>query len=108
LTLADSVDQVARFEAAGWAATRVDGHDPEAIDAAITATRAANRPSLIACRTTIGFGAPTKGGTEKAHGSPLGAAEIAAARERLGWSAPAFEIPADVRDLWRAAAERSR
>jgi transketolase len=108
LTLADSVDQVARFEAAGWAATRVDGHDPEAIDAAIAATQAADRPSLIACRTTIGFGAPTKGGTEKAHGSPLGAAEIAAARERLGWSAPAFEIPADVRDLWRAAAERSR
>jgi transketolase len=108
LTLADSVDQVARFEAAGWAATRVDGHDPEAIDAAITAARAADRPSLIACRTTIGFGAPTKGGTEKAHGSPLGAAEIAAAREQLGWSAPAFEIPADVRDLWRAAAERSR
>ena len=94
LTLADSVDQVKRFEAAGWAATRIDGHDPEAIASAIAAAQKSERPSLIACRTTIGFGAPTKGGTEKSHGAPLGAEEIAAARERLGWSAPAFEIPA--------------
>ena len=94
LTLADSVDQVKRFEAAGWAATRIDGHDPEAIARAIAAAQKSERPSLIACRTTIGFGAPTKGGTEKSHGAPLGAEEVAAARERLGWSAPAFEIPA--------------
>src|SRR5262249_56736674 len=67
-----------------------------------------DRPSLIACRTTIGFGAPTRGGTEKSHGSPLGPEEIAAARQRLGWTAPAFEIPADIRAQWRAAGERNR
>src|SRR5215813_3352048 len=103
LSLADSVDQVKRFEAAGWAATRVDGHDPEAIARALEKARASNKPSLIACKTTIGFGAPTKAGSEKSHGSPLGADEIKGARERLGWTEPAFEIPADVRDLWRSA-----
>jgi transketolase len=108
LPLADLVDQVKRFEAAGWAATRIDGHDPDAIANAITAAKKSDRPSLIACRTTIGFGAPTKGGTEKAHGSPLGAEEIAAARERLGWSSPPFEIPSDIRGPWRAAGERGR
>ena len=108
LSLADSVDQVKRFEAAGWAATRIDGHDPEAIARAIAAAQKSERPSLIACRTTIGFGAPTKGGTEKSHGSPLGAEEIAAARERLGWSAPAFEIPPAIREEWRAAGERGK
>jgi transketolase len=108
LTLADSVDQVARFKAAGWAASAIDGHDPDAIAAALTQAQASDRPTMIACRTTIGFGAPTKGGTEKAHGSPLGAAEIAAAREKLGWTAPAFEIPADIRDLWRQAGLRSQ
>ena len=86
LSLSDSVDQIKRFEAAGWAATRIDGHDPEAIAAAIEAARKSDRPSLIACRTTIGFGAPTKAGSEKAHGSPLGADEIKGAREKLGWS----------------------
>ena len=71
LGLADSVDQVKRFEAAGWAASRIDGHDPDAIAAAIAAAKTRERPSLIACRTTIGFGAPTKAGSEKAHGAPL-------------------------------------
>jgi transketolase len=108
VALADSVDQVRRFQAAGWAATRVDGHDPEAIAAALEAAKASERPSLIACRTTIGFGAPTKAGTEKTHGAPLGAEEIAAARQKLGWSAPAFEIPSAVRDRWRAAGARGR
>jgi transketolase len=106
--LADSVDQVKRFESAGWAASRIDGHDPAAIARAIEAARQSDRPSLIACRTTIGFGAPNKGGTEKSHGSPLGADEIAAARQRLGWSSPAFEIPADILSQWRAAGERNR
>jgi transketolase len=107
--LSDRVDQVKRFESAGWAATRrIDGHDPAAIARAIEAARHSERPSLIACRTTIGFGAPTKGGTEKSHGSPLGAEEIAAARQRLGWSAPPFEIPADILAHWRAAGERNR
>ncbi len=108
LSLADSVDQVKRFEASGWAATRIDGHDPEAIAAAITWAKANDRPSLIACRTTIGFGAPTKAGTKDAHGSPLGADEIKGARARLGWTSPPFEVPADIRDAWRAAGERSK
>ena len=104
LSLADSVDQVKRFEAAGWAAVRVDGHDPEAIAEAIAKAQGSDRPTLIACRTTIGFGAPSKAGTEKCHGSPLGAEEIKGARERLGWSEPPFVVPADVRELWRGAA----
>ena len=108
LALSDSVDQVKRFEAAGWAATRVDGHDPAAIAAAIEAAKKSERPSLIACRTTIGFGAPTKAGSEKSHGSPLGADEIAGARRALDWTAPAFEIPPPIREAWRAAGERGR
>jgi transketolase len=108
LALADSVDQVARFKAARWAAGRVDGHDPEAIAAAIAAALDADRPTMIACRTTIGFGSPTKAGTEKSHGSALGADEIAGARRNLGWSYAPFEIPADVREHWRDAAHRSR
>ena len=103
LSLADSVDQVKRFEAARWEATRVDGHDPAAIAKAIAAAQGSDRPSLIACRTVIGFGAPAKAGTEKCHGSPLGAEEIKGARAKLGWSEPAFAIPADVRVLWRNA-----
>ncbi len=108
LALADSVDQVKRFEAAGWMATRIDGHDPNAIAAAIETAKTFERPTLIACRTTIGFGAPTKAGTEKCHGSPLGAEEIAGARNTLGWSEPAFQIPADVVAQWRAAGQRSK
>src|SRR5579883_3233822 len=106
--LADSVDQVRRFESACWAANRIDGHDPAAIAAAIEAARRSQRPTLVACRTTIGFGAPTKGGTEKCHGAPLGADEIAAARQRLGWTAPPFEIPASILEQWRAAGTRGR
>jgi transketolase len=108
LSLSDAVDQVKRFESAGWTATRIDGHDPDAIAKAITAAQKSDKPSMIACRTTIGFGAPNKGGTEKAHGSPLGAEEIAAAREKLGWTSPPFEIPPGIREQWRAAAERGK
>jgi transketolase len=108
LSLSDSVDQVKRFEAAGWAATRIDGHDPAAIAAAIEAAKKSDRPSLIACRTIIGYGAPTKAGTEKSHGSALGAGEINGAREKLGWTASPFEIPAAIRAQWRAAGERGR
>jgi transketolase len=102
-SLSDSVDQVARFKSAGWAASRIDGHDPAAIAAALDAAQTSDRPSMIASRTTIGFGAPKKGGTEKSHGSPLGADEIAAARLKLGWIAPPFEIPSDILEKWRAA-----
>jgi len=108
LALADSVDQVKRFEAAGWVATRIDGHDPTAIAAAIATAKTFDRPTLIACRTTIGFGAPTKAGSEKLHGSPLGADEIAGARKALGWNEAPFEIPADVLSLWRTAGQRSK
>jgi transketolase len=108
LSLADSVDQVKRFEACGWNATRIDGQDPEAIAAAIAWAKSTDRPALIACRTTIGFGAPTKAGTKDSHGSPLGADEIKGARERLGWTSPPFEVPADIRDAWRAAGQRGR
>jgi transketolase len=103
LSLADSVDQVKRFEAVGWAARRVDGHDPEAIAEAIAQAQTSDRPSLIACRTTIAFGAPTKAGKASSHGSPLGADEIKGAREKLGWTEAPFVIPADVRELWRSA-----
>ena len=102
LTLSDSVDQVARFESAGWSAVRVDGHDPETIADAIEAAHRTNVPSFIACRTIIGFGAPTKAGTEKCHGSPLGAEEIKGAREALNWLEDAFSIPADVLAMWRS------
>jgi transketolase len=108
LALSDSVDQVKRFEAAGWAATRIDGHDPEAIASAIEKARASDCPSLIACRTTIGYGAPAKAGTEKCHGSPLGADEIAGARQKLGWSYAPFELPDDVVAHWRAAGARGQ
>ena len=108
LKLADSVDQVRRFEAAGWSAERIDGHDPVAIAAALKAAKNSDRPSLIACKTIIGFGAPTKAGTEKVHGSALGADEVAAAREKLGWTAPAFEIPAAILERWREAGARGR
>src|SRR6266487_4480830 len=108
LSLADSVDQVQRFAAAGWAASRVDGHDPEAIAKALEEAQSGDRPALIACRTTIGFGAPSKAGTEKSHGSPLGSDEIKGARERLGWAEPAFAIPAEAREPWRSAGRAGR
>jgi len=108
LSLTDSVDQVKRFEAAGWAASRVDGHDPEAIAAALEKATTSDKPVLIACKTTIGYGAPNKAGKPSSHGSPLGADEIKAARERLGWSHAPFEIPADILAAWRAAGARSK
>jgi transketolase len=108
LTLSDSVDQVKRFESAGWNATRVDGHDPEAIAAAIEKTKSSDKPTMIACKTTIGYGAPTKAGKSSAHGSPLGGDEIKGAREKLGWSDAPFQIPADVLTQWRAAGQRSK
>src|SRR3954454_4168009 len=108
LSLADSVDQVKRFEAAGWGASRIGGHDPDAIAAADEHAQNSDRPTLIACKTQIGFGAPTKAGSEKSHGSPLGADEIKGAREKLGWAAPAFEVPAETLASWRKAGERSR
>ena len=107
LSLSESGDQLARFAAAGWNAVRVDGHNPEEIAKAIEAAQASDRPTLIACRTTIGFGAPTKAGKSSAHGSPLGAEEIAGARKALGWTAAPFDIPPEIRDAWRIAGLKS-
>jgi transketolase len=108
LSLSDSVDQVKRFESAGWNASRIDGHDPQAIAAAIEKAKSSDRPTMIACKTTIGYGAPTKAGKSSAHGSPLGADEIKGAREKLGWSDAPFQIPAEVLTQWRAAGQRSK
>ena len=102
ITLSDNVDQVARFKAHGWNAVHVDGHDQAAIAAAIKQAQSSDRPSMIACKTTIGFGAPTKAGTSKAHGEALGAAELAGAKKALGWNYGPFEIPDDVLAAWRS------
>ncbi|MCO5064682.1 MAG: transketolase [Rhizobiaceae bacterium] len=103
VSLADSTNQLERFAASGWNTLACDGHDPEAIAQALEAARKSDRPTLIAAKTTIGFGAPNKAGTNKVHGSPLGKDEIAATRKALGWEYPAFEIPSDVLDAWRLA-----
>ena len=101
LSLTDSVDQVARFKAHGWNAVRVDGHDQKAIAAAIQDAQNSDRPSFIACKTVIGFGAPTRAGTSKAHGEPLGAEELAGAKKALGWNYGPFEVPDDILQAWR-------
>ncbi|MBM6594988.1 transketolase [Microvirga sp. BT291] len=107
LSLSDSVDQVKRFEAAGWAAVRVDGHDPKAIAEALAAAKASDRPTLIAAKTTIGYGAPKKAGTSKAHGEPLGAEEMAGAKAAYRWTHAPFEIPAPIKDAWSQAGRKS-
>jgi transketolase len=103
LTVSD--DQLARFAASGWDVGSADGHDPDAIDRAIAAAKKTGRPSLIACRTVIGFGAPNKQGTSATHGAPLGDDEIAAARKQLGWPHPPFEVPETILGAWRMAAQ---
>ena len=101
LSLTDSVDQVARFKSHGWNAVRVDGHDQKAIAAAIKEAQTSDRPSFIACKTIIGFGAPNRAGTSKAHGEPLGAEELAGAKKALGWDYGPFEVPDDILQAWR-------
>lgn len=103
ISLADSTDQIARFKASGWNTLKVNGHDQAAIAQAIEAARKSDKPTLIACKTTIGFGAPNKAGSNKVHGSPLGVREIAETRIALGWEAEPFVIPADILDNWRLA-----
>ena len=100
-SLTASDDQAARFRASGWHVQSIDGHDQGAIAAAIEAARRSDRPSMIACRTVIGYGAPNKQGSESTHGAPLGADEIAATREALGWRHKAFYVPDDILDAWR-------
>ena len=108
VSLSSSTDQQARFAASGWHVQAVDGHDRDAVAAAIEAARADGRPSLIACKTIIGFGAPNKQGTKDTHGSPLGEAEVAAAREMLGWPHAPFDIPDAVRGAWETVAARGK
>ena len=104
--IATSTNQLARFKAAGWQVTRVDGHDSDAVSAAIDVAKKSRKPSLIACKTVIGFGAPTLAGSHKTHGAPLGDDEIQATRTALGWDHPPFEIPSDIRSLWQEIATR--
>jgi len=106
--LSTSDDQCARFAAAGWATAKIDGHDENQIAAAIEAARQSDKPTLIACRTTIGKGAPNKCGSEKVHGAPLGADEIKAARDAANWPYDPFVIPDTVLNAWRAAGSRAQ
>src|SRR6201987_2089014 len=107
-SLSCSDDQLIRFLASGWSVRRVDGHDHDAIARAIGEERETNRPSLIACRTVIGYGAPTRQGTEKVHGAPLGSDELGKAREALRWPHGPFEISDDLLARWRAVGARGR
>ena len=107
--IAVSDDITKRFEAYGWQVLSCDGHDMDAVDAAIHAAKAeTSRPSLIRCKTEIGKGSPNRAGTAKAHGAPLGADEIQLVRDGLGWDAAPFEIPQDIMDGWRAAGARGK
>ncbi|MFL5150967.1 MAG: transketolase [Microvirga sp.] len=108
LSLSDSTDQVKRVEASGWRGLRVDGHDPAALARAIRRAQRSDRPTLIACKTTIGYGAPKKAGTSKAHGEPLGADELAGAKAALGWNGAAFDVPEAIRKAWARAGRRGR
>ena len=108
-SLSVSDDQIERFKASHWHTARVDGHDPEAVALAIeNALAVTDKPSLIACRTVIGYGAPSKAGTAAIHGSPLGEQEIAGARETLGWRHKPFDLPKPILAGWRAAGARHR
>jgi transketolase len=107
-SLSCSDDQIARFSASGWSASRIDGHDPKAVAAAIERARQNDRPSLVACRTVIGFGAPNRQGSEKVHGAPLGADEVTKTRDGLGWPYQPFEIPEAVLESWREIGARGQ
>ena len=106
VSLTETGDQLERFRAAGWNASRVDGHDMAAVCRALEEAQHAERPTLIACRTTIGFGAPNRQGTSGAHGAPLGSEEAKLAKAALGWKGKPFEVPSDIRDSWRIAGLR--
>lgn len=108
-SLAVSDNEIERFHAAGWRVLEIDGHDTDAIRRAIETARTTNdRPTLIACRTIIGFGFPTKAGTERAHSDAPGEDEIAGARQTLDWHSPPFEIPDDLLKAWREIGARGR
>ncbi len=100
---ANSTDQIKRFQALGWNTLEIDGHDYGEIEKAIAKAQKSDKPTLIACKTKIGFGAPTKCGTSKCHGSPLGAEEVAAMRKALDWNYDPFEVPEEILSSWREA-----
>ena len=106
IDLTCSDDVLKRFAAYGWATKRIDGHDHAEIAGALGYALRSGRPTLIACRTIIGFGAPTKAGTAAAHGAPLGPEEAAAAKRALGWDAPPFTVPAEIAAAWAEAGRR--
>ena len=108
IDLSTSINQLARFRASGWHVQSVDGHDCQAIREAVNAAIKSRKPSLIACKTTIGFGAPNLGGTAKTHGAPLGADEIAATRQALDWPHEAFVIPDEITSAWAKVGVRSQ
>lgn len=101
VSLSDSTDQIARFKASGWNTLRVDGHKASEISDAIETAKKSSKPTMIACKTKIGYGSPKKEGTSGAHGSPLGDEEIAATRQALGWKSAPFKIDSEILDLWR-------
>ncbi len=105
---ASSVNQIARFEAMGWNTINIDGHNYTEIRHAIELAQKSDKPTLIACKTVIGFGAPTKSGTSKCHGSPLGAEETAAMRQKLNWTAEPFTVPENALKAWRSSQERNQ
>jgi transketolase len=107
VSLSSSDDQLKRFAAYGWAVKRVDGHDHDALEKAMGQAMRSNRPTIIACKTIIGFGAPTKAGTSGVHGAALGQAEAQAAKSALGWNHPPFEVPEGLKTSWEAAGRRS-
>src|SRR5262249_54512008 len=108
LSLADSVDQVKRFEAAGWATARIDGHDPAAIAAAIATAKTSDRPTLVACKTKAGAGPRPRAAPKRAPASPPGGGETRGARPAPGWPHPPFEAPADIRAMWRDVSARGK
>ncbi|WP_419897157.1 transketolase [Roseomonas sp. USHLN139] len=107
VALSSSDDVLKRFLSYGWAVKRVDGHDPVAVEKALDAATRSKKPTIIACKTIIGFSAPTKAGTAGSHGSPLGGPEAAAAKEALGWTSGPFEVPEDIKAAWEAAGRRA-
>jgi len=107
VSLVDSTDQIARFTAYGWNTISIDGHNAKEIKTAIKRAKKSDKPTLIACKTTAGFGAPTRAGKPKAHGGPYGEEEAAGVRKSLGWTDAPFEISEDIIDEWRLAGLRS-
>ena len=101
IDLSDSTDQLMRFEASGWDVNRVDGHNHKDIELAIESAINSNKPSLIACKTRIGFGSPSKEGKSSSHGAPLGEEDIVQMKKNLNWDCKEFETPTDVKDAWR-------